>query len=375
MEFNDLRTQQVRLKDQISAAIARVLDHGQFIMGPEVRELEQKLADYTGAKHCISCGNGTDALMMALMALDLKPDDEIITSPFSFLATSEVAAILNIIPVFVDIEANSFNINPSLIEAAISPRTKAIIPVSLYGLCSEMDTINSIAHRHGLAVIEDGAQSFGATYKNKRSGNLSHIGTTSFFPSKPLGCYGDGGAIFTSDDELAQKLRQIRVHGQSKRYHQAIIGINSRLDSIQAAILLTKLEVFEDEIVMRNQVAARYQELLGEMVVLPSIPHQDTHVFAQYTIRSPQRDRLMMHLKDQGIPSAVYYPILLNEQEAMVGRCRVVGGLEEARQASLEALSLPMHPYLKHDEQLQVAHVVCDSLMSFNHSPGEARPN
>lgn len=263
IEFIDLKAQQARIKDKIDAGIQRVLAHGQYILGPEVAELEEKLAAFTGSKHCITCANGTDALQIAQMALGIGPRDEVITPGFTYIATAETVALLGAKPVYVDIDPRTYNLDPMLLEAAITPRTKAIIPVSLYGQCADFDSINAIAAKYGIPVIEDAAQSFGATYKGKRSCNLTTIACTSFFPSKPLGCYGDGGAIFTNDDELAKVLRQIARHGQDRRYHHIRVGVNSRLDTLQAAILLSKLDIFEDEIALRKQVAARYNELLA----------------------------------------------------------------------------------------------------------------
>jgi len=262
MEFIDLKAQYIALKADIEARIARVLDHGRYILGPEVAELEEQLASFTGAEHCISVANGTDALQIALMALGVGPGDEVITPGFSYIATAETVALLGARPVYVDIDASSYNIDPGLIEAAITPRTRAIIPVSLYGQCADFDAINAVAARYDLPVIEDGAQSFGASYKGRKSCNLSLIGCTSFFPSKPLGCYGDGGAIFTSDPELAKVMRQIARHGQERRYHHARVGINSRLDTVQAAVLLGKLAVFDDEMARRQVIAARYSTQL-----------------------------------------------------------------------------------------------------------------
>ena len=262
IEFIDLKAQQARIKVQLDAAIARVLQHGQYILGPEVVELEEKLAAYTGAKHCITVANGTDALQIAQMALSIGPGDEVITPGFTYIATAETVALLGAKPVYVDIDPRTYNLNPALLQAAITPRTKAIIPVSLYGQCADFDAINAIAAQHGIPVIEDAAQSFGATYKGRKSCSLSTIACTSFFPSKPLGCYGDGGAIFTNDDALAKVMRQIARHGQDRRYHHVRVGVNSRLDTLQAAILLTKLSIFDEEMALRQQVAERYAALL-----------------------------------------------------------------------------------------------------------------
>ncbi|MGH8772818.1 MAG: DegT/DnrJ/EryC1/StrS family aminotransferase, partial [Burkholderiales bacterium] len=310
MEFVDLKTQYRQLKNVIDERIKRVLDHGQFILGPEVAELEGKLARYTGAKHCVTVASGTDALLISLMALGIKPGDEVITTPFSFIATVEVIALLGAKPVFADIQEDSFNIDPAKIEAAITPKTRAIMPVSLYGQPADMDEINAIAKKHKLPVIEDAAQSFGATYKGKKSCNLSAIGCTSFFPSKPLGCYGDGGAVFTNDDALAQAMREIRVHGQEKRYVHSRVGIGGRMDTLQCAVVLAKLERFDWEIEQRQKVAARYSVLFGELeetIGLPRVKPDRTSVWAQYTLLVPDRGALQEKLQQQGIPTAVHY--------------------------------------------------------------------
>ncbi|SMF75364.1 DegT/DnrJ/EryC1/StrS family aminotransferase [Pseudobacteriovorax antillogorgiicola] len=361
MEFIDLSLQQQKIRDSIQGAINDVLNHGKYIMGPEVQELEFKLAEFTGAQHCVSCGNGTDALLLALMALGIGPGDEVITSTFSFISTSEVIALLGATAVFVDIDLRTYQIDHKAIEGAISNRTKAIIPVSLYGLCSNFQAINKIAAKYKIVVIEDAAQSFGATYFNRWSCNLSHIATTSFFPSKPLGCYGDGGAIFTSDNEIAEKIKILRTHGQSKRYFQREIGINSRLDSIQAAILLKKLDIFKEEIELRQEVANRYNSYLEGIVGIPHTPFGQTHVFGQYTIAAERRDLLLSHLKEHGIPSMVYYPILLHNQVAMEPFMKTSGELKNAEQAIISVLSLPMSPYLRTKDQ----NLICETVRNF----------
>lgn len=351
MEFCDLKSQYQRLKTDIDAGIQRVLDHGQYILGPEVVELEEKLAAYTGAKYCITCANGTDALQIAQMALGIGPGDEVITPGFTYIATAETVAQLGAKPVFVDIDPRTYNLNSALLEAAISPRTKAIIPVSLYGQCADYDTINAIAAKHGIPVIEDAAQSFGATYKGRKSCNLTTIACTSFFPSKPLGAYGDGGAIFTNDAELARVMRQIARHGQDRRYHHIRVGINSRLDTLQAAILLPKLAIFDEELDLRQHVAARYTALFSEAnsrrpllaVTPPHIEPHNTSAWAQYTIRVPSRDALQDQLKQAGIPTAVHYPIPLNKQPAVADSSVF---LPNGDAASSEVLSLPMHAAL-----------------------------
>jgi UDP-2-acetamido-2-deoxy-ribo-hexuluronate aminotransferase len=321
--FIDLKAQYEALKPQIQARINRVLEHGQYIMGPEVRELEERLEQYTGAKHCITVASGTEALLISLMALGIKPGDEVITTPFTFAATAEVIVLLGAIPVFVDIEPDTCNINASLIEEKITSKTKAIMPVSLYGQPCDMDEINAIANRHGnISVIEDGAQSFGATYKGNRSGNLSTIGCTSFFPSKPLGCYGDGGAIFTSDDAISKACREIRVHGQSERYVHTRVGVGGRMDTLQCAIVLAKLERFDWEVERRIAIGQRYNELMDENKIERVQQRNDrTSVFAQYTIFTKNREDLQSKLKNVGIPTTVHYPIPLNLQPAFNQLC------------------------------------------------------
>ena len=352
--FVDLAAQQERLRAEIEGGIARVLAHCKYILGPEVAELEERLAAYTGAAHCISVANGTDALQIALMALGVGPGDEVICPGFSYIATAETPAVLGARPVYVDIDPVSYNMNPALLEAAITPRTKAIIPVSLYGQPADFDAINAIAVRHGLPVIEDGAQSFGASYKGRKSCNLSTIGCTSFFPSKPLGCYGDGGAIFTNDTELATVLRQIARHGQDRRYHHLRVGVNSRLDTLQAAILLPKLAILDDEIAARQQVAEAYDAALTGLIT-PHIIEGCQSAWAQYTIRMPNRDAVQAALKDAGIPTAVYYPMPLNRQPAVSDAS---ANLSEGDRAADEVLSLPMHPYMTPEVQDQVVTAV-----------------
>ena len=359
MEFIDLKAQYQHLKSEIDAGIQRVLDHGQYILGPEVAELEEKLAAYTGAKHCISVANGTDALQIAQMALDIGPGDEVITPGFTYIATAETVALLRAKPVYVDIDPRTYNIDPAQLEAAITPRTKAIIPVSLYGQCADYDAINAIAARHGIPVIEDAAQSFGASYKGRKSCNLTTIACTSFFPSKPLGCYGDGGAIFTNDDELAKVMRQIARHGQDRRYHHIRVGINSRLDTLQAAILLPKLRVLDSEMEQRQRVAERYNQLL-EAAGIDTLPHVEPHnvsAWAQYTVRVNQRDQAQAALKEQGIPTAVHYPIPLNKQPA-VADAQVHLPVGDA--VAQQVMSLPMGPHLTLEDQQKVVRCLQD---------------
>lgn len=352
--FFDLAAQQDRLRTQIDAGIARVLAHGQYILGPEVAELEEKLAAYTGAAHCITCANGTDALQIALMALGVGPGDEVITPGFTYIATAEAAAILGAKVVYVDIDPVTFNMDVTRLEAAITPRTRAIMPVSLYGQCADFDAINAIAARHDIAVIEDAAQSFGATYKGRKSCNLTLVSCTSFFPSKPLGCYGDGGAVFTSDPELAKAIRQIARHGQEQRYHHIRLGMNSRLDTIQAAILLPKLEILDDEIAARQRVAVRYAEAFsGNRIIQPLVEPHNTSAWAQYTVRVSERTAVQAALKEAGVPTAVHYPLPLNQQPAFAGGC-CPECTPKSAEAAQTVMSLPMHPYLNVSEQDQV---------------------
>ncbi|MCW5589288.1 MAG: DegT/DnrJ/EryC1/StrS family aminotransferase [Legionellales bacterium] len=358
MQFIDLKTQYQRIKHAIDKNIQDVIDSGNFIMGPEIKLLETQLAEFTGAKHAITCANGTDALQLALMAIDIKPGDEIITTPFTFIATCETIALLGAVPVMVDIEENTYNIDPSKIEAAITSKTKAIMPVSLYGQPANFTAINEIAAKYQLIVIEDAAQSFGATHHGKRSCNLSTIATTSFFPSKPLGCYGDGGACFTNDDAIALKLSQLRVHGQDRRYHHPLIGVNSRLDTLQAAILIAKLTIFADEIAKRQMVANAYNECLQGKVVTPFIAPENTSVYAQYTIQVENRDNVINTLKEKNIPTAVHYPVPLHLQPAFAYLGLKPGTFPISEAAAKRVMSLPMHPYLEMAEIQEIAQVV-----------------
>jgi UDP-2-acetamido-2-deoxy-ribo-hexuluronate aminotransferase len=357
--FIDLKIQYQALKPQIQARIDAVLEHGQYIMGPEVKELEDKLATFTGAKHCITCASGTEALLMGLMALSIGPGDEVITTPFTFVATAEMIVLLGAKPVFVDVEPDTGNINSDLIEAAITPRTKAIMPVSLYGQTADMDAINAVAAKHGnLPVIEDAAQSFGATYKGRQSCNLSTIGCTSFFPSKPLGCYGDGGAIFTNDDSLAQAMREIRVHGQSQRYVHTRVGVGGRMDTLQCAIVLAKLERFEWEVQQRHEIGERYNQCLDQAGIdrIQQRPER-TSVYAQYTVMVPNREALQKRLTEVGIPTAVHYPVPLNEQPAYKHLC-CPDCTPVAQQLAKRVMSLPMSPDLDDDGAAKVVKAV-----------------
>src|SRR5277367_6148027 len=347
MEFVDLKTQYRRLKSAVDDRIQAVLDHGQYILGPEVRELELRLAARIGSKHCIGCASGTDALLLALLALGIGTGDEVITSPFTFFATAEMITLLAAVPVFVDIDPATYNIDPAKIEAAITPRTRAIMPVSLFGQAAEMDAINAIAARHHLPVIEDAAQSFGALYFGRHSGNLSTIGCTSFFPSKPLGCYGDGGACFTNDDSLATAMIELRNHGQNRRYHHTRIGINGRLDTIQAAVLLAKLDAFNNELLARSEVADRYSALLKGVARTPQIAPNRTSAWAQYTIEVDDRTAFEAALREAGVPTAVHYPVSLHQQPVFITQSRFgSASFPHSERAGERVLSLPMHPYL-----------------------------
>jgi len=358
VEFIDLKKQYKLMKGAIDGRIQTVLDHGQFIMGPEVKELEEKLNAYTGSRHAIACASGTDALLIALMALGVGPDDEVVTTPFSFIATAEVISVLRATPVFIDIDPRTYNLDPARLEEAITPKTKAIIAVSLYGQCADFDAIEAIATRHSVTVIEDAAQSFGATYKGRRSCNLSTIGCTSFFPSKPLGCYGDGGACFTNDADLATKMKQIRVHGQDRRYHHPIIGINGRIDTLQAAVLLAKFDWFAQEVEARSEVGARYSQLLAGAVATPYIEPQNTSVYAQYTVEVDDREMVHSELKKSGIPTAVHYPVPLHLQPAFATLGYKKGNFPISESAAQRVISLPMHPYLTMTEQQSVANAL-----------------
>lgn len=369
IEFIDLKTQYSSLKEKIQTRINTVLEHGQYIMGPEVRELEDTLSFLTGTKHCITCASGTEALLMSLMALGIRPGDEVITTPFTFAATAEVIVLLGAKPVFVDVEPDTGNINANLIEAAVTPKTKAIMPVSLYGQTADMDAINAIAAKYGnLPVIEDAAQSFGATYKGRQSCNLSTIGCTSFFPSKPLGCYGDGGAVFTNDDGLAQALREIRVHGQSKRYIHTRVGLGGRMDTLQCAIVLAKLERFGWEVKQRLEIGQRYTKYIraflkeqnssSDEVIRPTIIRPErTSVYAQYTILVPDREVLQKRLADAGIPTAIHYPTPLNEQPAYKHLC-CKDCTPIASKMSKHVVSLPMSSDLTNDQQQRIIEVL-----------------
>jgi UDP-2-acetamido-2-deoxy-ribo-hexuluronate aminotransferase len=360
--FVDLKAEYRRLKPRIAARIDAVLEHAQFIMGPEIVELEKTLAAYTGSRHCIGVSDGTTALLIALMALDVKAGDEVITTPFTFIATGEMIALIGAKPVFVDIDRRSYNIDPGQIERAVTPKTRAIMPVSLFGQCADMDAINAIAARHKLPVIEDAAQSFGAAYKDRKSCALSTIATTSFFPSKPLGCYGDGGACFTDDDALADRMRQIRMHGQSERYVHPVIGLNGRLDTLQAAVLLAKMETFEEDIERRVQAAERYDRLLKGILATPYIEPFNRSAYAQYTIEVDDRDKVQAKMQASGVPTAVHYPIPLHRQPAFDNLAIRAGSLPNSEAAAERVMSVPMHPYLDEATQRRIVAALRDAL-------------
>jgi UDP-2-acetamido-2-deoxy-ribo-hexuluronate aminotransferase len=351
MQFIDLQTQYKAYQAEINDRMRRVLSHGQFIMGPEIAELEQVLARHAGVKHCITVASGTASLEIALRALGIGPGDEVITVPFTWISSAEVIGLVGARPVFVDIEARSYNLNVDLLAGAITPRTKAVMPVSLFGQMPDCERINAIASKHALAVIEDGAQSFGASQRGRRSCGVTLIGSTSFFPAKPLGCYGDGGALFTNDDGLAEKMRAIRSHGGIKRHHHPMLGMNGRFDTLQAAVLLAKLPHFESEVQARARIGARYSEKLGPHCVVPEVMPGNTHLYAQYTIRVPDRDSIAAKLKAQGIPTAVYYPKCLHEQPVFAQCGHRWGDFPASEKASREVISLPMHPFLSETDQ------------------------
>jgi UDP-2-acetamido-2-deoxy-ribo-hexuluronate aminotransferase len=355
IDFANLQLQYQKYKVDIDANIQAVLNKSNYIMGGEIHELERALERFTGAKHAITCSSGTDALLLAMMAMDIQPDDEIITTPFTFIATAETIALMKAKPVFVDIEPDTFNIDANLIEAAITDKTKAIIPVSLYGQPADMDTIQAIADKHNLKVIIDGAQSFGSIYNNKTDSNLGDISTTSFFPAKPLGCYGDGGAIFTNNDEYAKTIKMMRVHGQNKRYHHKYIGMGGRLDTIQAAILLAKLPHYSQELADRQQIAQHYTDALSDRLQVSVIRSNRSSTWAQYTVRVNNRDALQAKLKDSGILTAVHYPMPLHLQECFQYLNYKQDDFPISEISSNEVISLPMNSLLTNDQVGYVA--------------------
>lgn len=356
MDFIDLKTQQSLIRKEIDAAIAKVLDHGRYILGPEVGALEEALTDFCGAKHCLGVSSGTDALLIALMALEIGPGDEVITVPYTWISTAEVISLLGAKPVFVDVEPETWNLDPNLLEAAITSNTKAVMPVGIYGQTADMAPIVAIADRYKLPVIEDAAQCFGATYKGEQSCNLSTIGTTSFFPSKPLGGYGDGGAIFTSDDELAEKMRWIHVHGQKQKHHHPILGLNGRLDSIQAAIILEKLKLYPNEVTLRQKVGEAYSSgIEGSGRFTPQETREgNTSVYAQYTVLCEDRDGIQQSLKASDVPSVSYYTVPLHLQPVFSDLGHSAGDFPVTEKIAGQCLSLPMSPYLSETEINQV---------------------
>ncbi len=359
MKFIDLQTQYSKHKSPIDAAISRVLAHQQFLFGPEITELEKKLADYVGVSDCITMSSGTTALHVALLALDIQPGDEVITTPFSFFAAAEVIYLMHATPVYVDIDPETYLLNPSLLEAVITQKTKAIIPVGLYGQCADMDAINAIAKKHGIPVIEDAAQSFGATYKNRKSGSLADISCTSFFPSKPLGGYGDSGACFTNNAALAKQLRLIMNHGQERRYHHVALGMNARMDSIQAAVLLEKFKFLEEELTLRQQVASWYGEHLSAVGIKPpTILPYNYSAYAQYTVQVDHREIVEKKLLEAGIPTAVHYPVGLHQQPYAITQQAHHNTFPITELCAKRVISLPFHPYMTHDE----VKIVCEKL-------------
>jgi dTDP-4-amino-4,6-dideoxygalactose transaminase len=374
MQFIDLKRQQQRIEESLKKRIAAVLLHGNYILGPEIQELEQKLAEYVGAKYCVSCASGTDALLLPLMAHNVGPGDAIFVPPFTFMATAEVVSLVGATPIFVDIDPVTYAIDPEKLLASIldlkrgnapSIKTPAglkprgIIPVDLFGLPADYDSINRIAQEHGLFVIEDAAQSFGATYKGKKSCSLAEIAATSFFPAKPLGCYGDGGALFSNDDTFIDICKSLRVHGQGvDKYTNIRIGVNGRMDTLQAAILLAKLEIFDDELKQRRIVAGRYGRLLKDSVATPSVPADSLSAWAQYSIQSDHRDEIMQRLKTAGIPTAIYYPKPLHLQDAFSYLGYEKGSMPVSERAADRIFSVPMHPYLTEEEQERIASII-----------------
>jgi UDP-2-acetamido-2-deoxy-ribo-hexuluronate aminotransferase len=370
MEFIDLKIQYAKYKEEIDARMSAVLAHGHFIMGPEITELETALARYVGVKYCITTASGTDSLEIVLRGLDIGPGDEVITVPFTWISSAEAIGLVGARAVFVDIDPTTYNIDVDRIERAITPRTKAILPVSLFGQMPDYAAINAIAARHNLTVVEDAAQSFGATQRGRKSCAVTRVASTSFFPAKPLGCYGDGGALFTDDDALAEKMRAIRTHGGLKRHHHPYLGMNGRFDTLQAAVLLAKFPHFESEVQARGQIGARYTRALRDRCVVPEVAPGNTHVYAQYTIRVANRDELGARLKAAGIPTAVYYPKCLHEQPVFGPLCYHWGDFPAAEEASREVISLPMHPFLNETEQDNIVAAVCAGMPTrSNESP------
>lgn len=362
--FLDLKPQYKALEKSINEGIQTVLNHGQFILGPEVEECEKALAKYIGTKYCLTAASGTDSLIMALMALGIKPGDEVITTPFSFFATAEVISLLGAEPVFVDIDRETYNIDPTKIEAAITKKTKMIMPVSLYGQPADFDEINAIGKKHGLSVIEDAAQSFGADYKGKKSCGISLVGSTSFFPAKPLGCYGDGGAVFTDDEALHKKMSQIRVHGQERRYHHTMIGINGRLDTIQCAVLIEKLKRYDWEVKKRQEIASHFNEAfvgLKGKITVPYVKKDRGSVWAQYTVLVENRDKFASDLKAKGVPTSVHYPSPLHWQP-VYAHLKDRYHMPVAEKVASQVISLPIYPDMNEETQMRIIHAVTEAL-------------
>ncbi len=373
MDFIDLKEQYRRYRDEINRRMQTVLDHGRYVMGPEIEELESQLADYVGVKHVVTVSSGTDSLEIGLRAFGIGPGDEVVTVPFTWISTAEAIRLVGATPVFVDIDPFDYNIDVNRIEAAITPRTRALLPVSLFGQMPDYDQINALAAKYQLPVIEDGAQSFGATRHGRRSCGVTTLGSTSFFPAKPLGCYGDGGALFTNDDTLADEIRVIRNHGGQARHHHTLVGKNGRFDTLQAAVLLAKLPHFDWEVQRRNEIGARYSERLieqtqafspGAKIGTPVVSEGNTHVYAQYTIRFADRDALGETLKQSGIPTAVYYPKCLHEQPVFADCGHQPGDFPVAEQATREVISLPMHPFLTETDQDKIVAAVVKAVES-----------
>jgi UDP-2-acetamido-2-deoxy-ribo-hexuluronate aminotransferase len=358
MEFIDLKEQYRRYRREIDDRMRQVMEHGRFIMGPEIAELEGELARYVGVAHCLTVASGTDSLEIALRALGVGPGDEVVTVPFTWISSAEVIGLVGAKPVFVDIDPLTYNLDIEKLEAAITPRTKAILPVNLFGQVPDYDKINAIAGKHGLPVLEDAAQSFGATQKGRKSCAVTSVASTSFFPAKPLGCYGDGGALFTNDDALAGKMRAIRSHGGLERHHHPYLGMNGRFDTLQAAAMLAKFPHFDAEVDARRRIGARYSDLLRAHCIVPEVAEDNTHVYAQYTIRVANRDALGQALKAEGIPTAIYYPKCLHEQPVFAPLGYKWGDFPVSEKVSREVISLPMHPFLSEADQDRIVESV-----------------
>jgi UDP-2-acetamido-2-deoxy-ribo-hexuluronate aminotransferase len=366
LPFIDLSKQQIRIKADLQRRIQKVLDHGQFILGPEIEELEERLAHFVGVKHCVSVSSGTDALLIAMLALDIAAGDEILTTPFTFFATGEMIELILARATYADIEKRSFNLDPRLIESRITPKTKAIVPVSLYGQCADFDSISAVAKKYSIPVIEDAAQSFGAIYKGRRSCSLTEISCTSFFPSKPLGAYGDGGACFTNDSNLALRMKEIRNHGQESRYYHTRLGLNGRMDTLQAAVLLAKLPILEDELKLREEIGKEMSSVIlakcGDRVGVPQIEKANVSVYAQYTVTVDNRASVMAALKEQGVPTAVHYPMPLPFQPVFAKYAYKKGDFPVTEWAAERVMSLPMHPYLEPKDIQRIANALANSL-------------